>query len=148
MITEIFWQTLWCNKWRSVFDIVSSGGGGTALPKGHLFRRPWGLWGPPSMPIKFLAFVLTTIMVSKKTFHLIVVIFFQFGNLWMLLNVTNLSHFFFQKPDQTTHSKFLLRFLNNKNEFFYYTRLKNCRNGIQNYRFKQDVLLFKKSLFT
>ena len=122
-------------------------GGDCSPPKKPLFRQPWGLWGPPSMPIKFLAFVLTTIMVSKKHFIWLLLLFFQFGNLWMLLNVTNLAHFFFQKPDQTTHSKFLLRFLNNKNEFFYHTRLKNCRNGIQNYRFKQDVLLFKNILY-
>ena len=24
MITEIFWQTLWRNKWRYVFDIVKN----------------------------------------------------------------------------------------------------------------------------
>ena len=22
LITEIFWRTFWCNKWRSVFDVV------------------------------------------------------------------------------------------------------------------------------
>ena len=59
----------------------------------------------------------------QKTFHLIVVTFFS---VWQSLDASQRNEFglfFFQKPDQTTHSKFLLRVLNNKNEFLYQTIL-------------------------
>ena len=51
-ITEIIWRTLWCNKWRSVFDVVKNLRLSAANPRIltlhrtiiHIFSIPWLGW--------------------------------------------------------------------------------------------------------
>ena len=51
-ITEIIWRTFWCNKWRSVFDVVKNLRLSAANPRIltlhrtiiHIFSIPWLGW--------------------------------------------------------------------------------------------------------